>query len=89
MPRYYFDINDGEHFDRDETGVEACGLEEAQAQAVSILPDVAREVLPDGGYREISVLLRDSIGKSVFRAMLTLRCIALDGGTERPNDDAG
>jgi hypothetical protein len=48
------------------------GIEEAKAEAVKALPDMARDGLPDGGYREFVVDVRDEAGQRVLRARLTL-----------------
>jgi hypothetical protein len=48
------------------------GIEEARAEAVKALPDMARDGLPDGDYREFVVHVRDEAGQRVLRARLTL-----------------
>lgn len=72
MPRYYFDIQDGEQFSRDEQGMELDGLEAAKREAAAALPDIAREVIPDSGRRDVVVGVRDSHGTYVVRAVLVL-----------------
>jgi hypothetical protein len=52
MPRYYFDTHDGETSIADEHGLILAGLEEAKAEAIKALPDMARDVLPDADCRE-------------------------------------
>jgi hypothetical protein len=47
MMRYYFDFDDGECAFCDEVGIEAT-LNEAQAEAVRALPDLAEHQLPNG-----------------------------------------
>jgi len=44
MPRYFFDL-DGV---TDQSGLELDGPEQARSEAIKALPDVARDVLPDG-----------------------------------------
>jgi hypothetical protein len=50
MPRYFFDIHDGERFTPDDTGLEFPDGHAARAKAVSTLPDIAgtglRSVMP-------------------------------------------
>lgn len=72
MPRYFFDIDDGENQFRDDDGMEMPHLEAAGAEAVRVLPDVAREVLPDGDRRAFVSVVRDETGDVVFRATLSL-----------------
>lgn len=77
MPFYYFDIDDGHELTRDDTGVEFADLQAARDAAISILPEVAREILPDGDMREIVSTLRDESGRNVFRATLSLQTVWL------------
>ena len=72
MPRYFFDIDDGESQFRDEDGMEMPHLEAARDEAVRVLPDVAREVLPDGDRRTFASVVRNETGDVVFRATLSL-----------------
>lgn len=72
MPRFYFDIDDGEHRHSDPEGIELEGAKEARNTAVSVLPDVAREELPDGDRRVFVCKVRDESGMIVFIATLSL-----------------
>jgi hypothetical protein len=74
MPRYFFDIDDGERVTTDLDGLELDGPETAKAEAVRVLPNVARDVLPDGDARTLSTTVRTADQGSIFRASLTLRC---------------
>ena len=70
MPRYFFDENGA----RDLNGLEMDGPEEARAEAVKALPDVARDVLPDGDGLTMTIAVRERDGPVFFRASLTLKC---------------
>ena len=72
MPRFYFDIADGENSVRDTDGIDLSGLDEARKEALRVLPDVAREVMPDGDNRNIVARVRDESGRFVFQATLSL-----------------
>jgi hypothetical protein len=72
MPRYFFDVDDGESRTRDDYGLELHDLEEVRKKAVSILPDVAREELPDGDRRVFVCQARDESGTVLFMATLSL-----------------
>lgn len=72
MPRYFFDIDDGEKRSSDRCGLELKDLEEARKQAIGILPDVAREELPDGDRRVFVCQARDEKGTVIFIATLSL-----------------
>ena len=73
MPRYYFDTHDGERFTCDETGLECASLDAARDAAIRALPDLARDLLPDGSDRRaLSVEVRDEGGRRVPKAILAL-----------------
>jgi hypothetical protein len=74
MPHFYFDVDDGERLTRDEDGLVLADLAAACRQAVNALPDVAREVLPDGTEKVISTSVRDAAGTTLFRAQLVFSC---------------
>ena len=74
MPRYFFDESDGDKHDRDEVGLLLDGPDAARSEAVRALPDMARDVLPDGHHRTLAVSVRTPDDGVVFRASLTLKC---------------
>ena len=72
MARYFFDLHDGNEFTGDDDG-EVCGsLTDVSDYAVSVLPDIAREELPDGPNRRFWIKVRDENGRYIFRASLAL-----------------
>lgn len=71
MPRFYFDIHDSRGFHRDEFGEDLDGFEAARAQCQSLLPDIAREELPDGELHTITCDVRDETDRVVYRGKLT------------------
>ena len=72
MPRYYFDVHDGEASTIDAVGLEFDGPRSAQREAIRCLPDVARDALPDGTERDFVVVVRDHAGRAILRAKLSL-----------------
>ena len=72
MPRYFFDIDDGDRRTLDDEGFDLPGLQEARDEAIRVLPDIARDVLPDGDHRNFVVTVRAEGGLPVFRATLSL-----------------
>ena len=72
MPRYFFDVDDGDGRTRDIYGLDLDDLAEVRKKAISILPDVAREELPDGDRRVFVCQARDESGTVVFMATLSL-----------------
>ena len=72
MPHYFFDVFDGEQFWEDDFGVDLADLYHARAQAQSLLPDLAREKMPDGDRRDVSVVVRCHEGRCRYKATLSL-----------------
>ncbi len=69
MPRYHFDMLDGDTFIPDETGIELLGVELARAEAARSLADKVRD-LPTAAPRQITVEVSDGEGRPIFRASL-------------------
>jgi hypothetical protein len=72
VPRYFFDIDDGDRQSRDTLGTELPDREAVRREATGILPDIAREELPDGNHRIFACSVRDESGTVIFVAKLTL-----------------
>ena len=73
MPRYYFDTIDGDLSVRDAEGVVIDDPEEVRRRAVSALPELARDDLPDGADDHVFIVrVRDEDGRHVFHATLSL-----------------
>lgn len=84
MARYYFDIHDGHHLTRDDTGTECHGLSGIKAQAMAALPAIARDIIPkDGDRQALTVLVRNTSNLTVYTATLTFASIWL--GEDRPS----
>lgn len=73
MPRYFFDLRNSNGFHRDEVGDEFATFEDARAQCQALLPDIAREELPDGELHTITCEMRDETGRVVYRGELTYK----------------
>jgi hypothetical protein len=72
MPRYYFDVDDGETLTCDDEGLDLDDMEEARREAVRTLPEVAKDALPDGNERTFAVTVRDEARCPILRAQLKL-----------------
>ena len=72
VPRYYFDITDAGHLARDEHGSECADDRDARDQAISLLPDIARDELPDGDQHKFVATVRNESGQIVYEASLAL-----------------
>ena len=73
MTLFFFDVDDGERRTLDDQGTEFPGLKEARDGAIRALPDVARDLLPDGDRRDFTVTIKDADGRALFRASLSFR----------------
>lgn len=82
MPRYFIDSSDGSFSHIDQDGVELTGDEAARYLALDALPDMVREVLPDGDQREFAVRVRDAGGRVIYSASLTLTGAWRAGGED-------
>ena len=73
MPLFYFDIYDDGKLARDEFGVELDSLYEAREQAIALLPDLARDGLPDGDSHDFTAVVRCTGGRVRYEATLSFR----------------
>ena len=72
MPLYFFDLTDAGATVVDDTGTDLTDDAEARNEAIGLLPDIARDVMPDGDRHEITVAVRSERGQVVYEASLTL-----------------
>jgi len=80
MPRFFFDTYDGNNFQSDETGMELENIAAAKAEAQRVLPDMARDALPDDNHRTFVVSVRDEAGDVALRVALSM--VVEEGATE-------
>ncbi len=73
MAKFYFDIRNVTDFHRDEVGDDFDSFDEARTQAQCLLPDIAREELPDGDMHTVVCDVRDETGRIVYRGEITYR----------------
>ncbi|ANY85331.1 hypothetical protein BB934_45040 (plasmid) [Microvirga ossetica] len=72
MPRFFFDIHDGEGFTPDRQGVDLENLEVAKEEARKALRDIIWDELPAGDRRDFTVDVKNTAGEIVWRATLSL-----------------
>jgi hypothetical protein len=72
MPRFFFDIHDGEEFTPDRQGVELEGLNAAKDEAKKVLPDIVKDEMRDGDRRDFTVDVKNAAGQIVWRITLSL-----------------
>ncbi|HXH43560.1 MAG TPA: hypothetical protein VNK51_06915 [Bradyrhizobium sp.] len=66
MPRYYFDLMEGDVLALDEEGLELSSLRAVQAEAAKSLADMARDAVhsfpPPTGRQKMAIEVRDDLG---------------------------
>ncbi|MHB2210928.1 DUF6894 family protein [Methylobacterium sp. CM6257] len=67
LRRFYFDFEDGQETIRDDEGVEAEDLEQALADARSVIREMAGEVAANDPGEAWALVVRDETGSSVAR----------------------
>jgi len=72
MPRFFFDIHDGEKFTPDRQGLDLDDLEAAKAEAKKTLSEIVKDEMPDGNRRDFTVDVKDVAGQIVWRVTLSL-----------------
>ena len=72
MPRFYIDSSDQEHFVLDEEGLEFDRVEMALGAAVCALSDMVRDASSSTEEKLFTTTVRDSNGREVVRATMTL-----------------
>ena len=85
MTRFYFDLEDGNGLVRDEEGTDLPGYDDARYEAVAMLPQIAKDRMPDGEELRFVVTVRQAGQASVYRATLSFHGERLDGIGARPN----
>ena len=81
MPRYFFDIHDGDHFTPDHEGVELESIEAAKDEAKKALPDIVKDEMPDGDRRDFVVDREGRGWTDVLRVTLSLVVESLSQGS--------
>jgi hypothetical protein len=71
MPRFYFDVRDGESFTRDDEGLEFAGTHEARVEASRALSEMIRDAMPDGSYKAMAIEVRSEDRKPLLKVQIT------------------
>jgi hypothetical protein len=72
VPRFYFDIDDGDRSVSDDEGLVLDDVMAARAQAIAVLPEIARDHVGLGERQDFVSVVRDEGGRPVFKAKLSL-----------------
>ena len=70
MPRFYFDVRDGENLSRDDKGLDFLSLERAKQQAARAFGEWVRFASPSPPGRQLTVEVRDEARKLLLRMSL-------------------
>ena len=89
MPVFYFDVYDNGQLSRDDHGFEIGTVTEARDQAIALLPNLARDELPDGEHHSFVCVVRNAGGAQLYRASLTFEGRWGEVGTEPEDAPAG
>ncbi len=80
MPHFFFDTDDGDRSVHDSEGMDLPNPEEARRLVLGVLPDMARNNVPDGYRRTFAIAVRDKAGTTIYRATLSLEGEWISGG---------
>ena len=72
MPVFFFDIEEEGKASSDVFGIELANLYEARDQALSLLPDLARDHAVDEEHRTVTAIVRCQEGRMRYRITLTI-----------------
>lgn len=87
LPRYYFDVIDGDRQTRDEEGLVLANRESARREAIASLLDLARDELPDGDHRSFLITVRDACDRYLLTVTLAVDADWADADWLETNDN--
>ena len=72
MPRYFFDVIDPHGRHLDDVGIDCEDLETARKHAEIALPDLLKELLPNGMHSAVVIEIHDAQDRELIRATILL-----------------
>jgi hypothetical protein len=78
VPRFYFDTQEGATFTLDDEGVEFSDLDDAERAAAVAAAEMARDCLPKGGDRDLTIEVRDEYQKHVLTVTVAMTIKRID-----------
>ena len=84
MPRFYFDVREGEKFIPDEDGLEFDSLDAAEHEAARAAAEIGRDRLPKGDVREVTVEIRNEHRQRVLTVTVSMEIHRVDPAPEPP-----
>ena len=77
MPRFYFDVRDGEKFVSDDDGLEFPGIREAKRDASRMLGEMIKDEMPDGDHLDMAVEVRAEDRRPLFKVQITFEVLPM------------
>lgn len=71
MPRFYFDVRDGDAFIQDGEGLEFADIEAARQSAATALAEMAKDAIPGAERHDMAIEVRDEANEPLLKAVLT------------------
>jgi hypothetical protein len=71
VPRFYFDVRDGESFTPDNEGIEFAGIHEARVEASRALAHMIKDAMPDGSHTAMAIEVRGENRKPLLKVRIT------------------
>ncbi len=84
MPRFYFDVREGEKFIPDEEGLEFDTLDAAEREAATAAAEIGRDRLPKGDARQVTVEIRNEHRQRVLTVTVSMVTHRVDPAPEPP-----
>ena len=72
MPRFYFDIRQGERFFPDREGLNLPDLASAESEAASAAAAIGSDLLPSGAAEQVTVELRGESGQPLAAVTVSM-----------------
>jgi hypothetical protein len=73
VPRFYFDVRDGDRFTPDKEGLDLSSVVEARTDASRALAQMVKDVMPDGDCREMAIEVRGEDKSFLFKVQMTFK----------------
>ncbi len=84
MPRFYFDVREGEKFIPDEEGLEFDTLDAAEREAATAAAEIGRDRLPKGDARQVTVEIRNKHRQRVLTVTVSMETHRVNPAPEPP-----
>ena len=72
MPRFYFDVREGQLFVEDRDGLEFPDLDTVEQEAIQAAASIGKERLPRGDTRDVTVEVRNERRQRVLTVKVSL-----------------